>query len=264
MRDGGGVPGEVEAGVLECAACLEHAVARLLGAAGLRDDEHERLGETSLTDPGEHAVHAVGIGIVEERDAHRVIGGLQRGGDELRAEGGAADADHEHASEAVGAVGRADASLVDIGGEALDLSETVRDLAADVVVGGERRVAQPVVADLSFLVEVGHRSLLERVHRIESASRGLLHFLEEPGAELHAADVEPEPDRFVYGEVFAIAIPQEASVHGAFLRSLEPKPESSDGGARQSSERAISRSVDGGLRCGCDGRGVGGGGPLGY
>ena len=81
---------------------LEHAVARLRGAAGLRDDDDERLGEP-LAEAGEHAVDAVGVGVVEEvRASARSSGAAEGVGDELRPERRAADADHEQVAEALG------------------------------------------------------------------------------------------------------------------------------------------------------------------
>ena len=62
-----------EAGAGEGGFGVEHAVAGFRGAAGLGDDDGERGGEFRA-DVGEDALHAVGIGVVEEGDGHRRAG----------------------------------------------------------------------------------------------------------------------------------------------------------------------------------------------
>ncbi len=81
---------------------LDHAVAGLGRAPGLRDDDGERLGE-AVAEPSEHAVEAVGVGVVEEVRRQAVAEAAEGVGHELRAEGRPADADDEHAPEALGA-----------------------------------------------------------------------------------------------------------------------------------------------------------------
>eukprot|EP01035_Chromulina_nebulosa_P033886 gene33885-45391_t len=83
----------------------------------------------------EHVVDAVGIGVVEEGDGELIPAGLAEGVvDELRAEGGAADADHEEIFEF--ALGAGDGAGVNFGGEVLDCGERVGNLRRD---GGGRR-----------------------------------------------------------------------------------------------------------------------------
>ena len=91
--DGDGLVGEAESGAIEGVGSFEHAVAGFGSASGFGDDDGEGAGEV-LTDVGEGAVHAGGVGVVEEVGFE---GGVAADGivDELGAEGGSADADDE-------------------------------------------------------------------------------------------------------------------------------------------------------------------------
>jgi hypothetical protein len=98
--DGDGVGGELEALVAVGGGDLEHGVAGLDGAAGLADDEHE--GARERGDPAEGVVDADGVGVVEGEQP-----GAEGVGEQLRAEGGPADAGEQEVAERL-AVGRGD------------------------------------------------------------------------------------------------------------------------------------------------------------
>jgi hypothetical protein len=122
---------------------------------------------------------AGGVGVVE--DVETAAEGV---GEQLRAEGGAADADEEDVAEAL-AVGGRDGPGVKVGGEGLDLLPARADGRGDRRVGRELRGAQPVVADHAALVGVGERARLDPGHRRQrglQARRGGLEVLaEQPG-----------------------------------------------------------------------------------
>ena len=64
--DGDGVFAEVEAGGFAGGFGFEHAVAGFRGAAGFGNHHDQRAVEAGFGELGEHAVHAVGVGVVEE------------------------------------------------------------------------------------------------------------------------------------------------------------------------------------------------------
>ena len=78
--------GEVEAGLLPAERGFELAVARLRRAAGLGGHNRKR-GAEARVQRVEHAVDAVGVGVVDEMDAELVRLAAECVGDELRAEG---------------------------------------------------------------------------------------------------------------------------------------------------------------------------------
>ena len=126
---------------------LEHAVAGLLGAAGLGDHDDEGVGQAGSPSAAEHAVHAVGIGVVEEEDAHPVAPGPA--GRRLTNCGPSAEPPMPMTSRfsrtcrALGSARRLAAASVDVGGKGLDGGEGAGDFLAQLRCrgAGRRRAA---------------------------------------------------------------------------------------------------------------------------
>jgi hypothetical protein len=135
---------------------------------------------------GEGAVDAVGVGVVEDVEA-----AAEGVGEQLRAEGGAADADEEDRGEAL-AVGGGDGAARDGGGEAVDLVPAGVDLGGDAGLGGALGGAQPVVADAAVLVGVGDRAGLEALHRGQGGAQARGRGLEVGGLQAGVGEVELE------------------------------------------------------------------------
>ena len=115
--DGDGVGGEGESGLLPAERGFELSVARFRRAARLRSHDGER-GAEARAQSVEHAVNTVGVGVIDEMDAEFVRLAAKCVGDELRAEGRAADTDAEEVGEL--ASGAFDLASVDLSGEASD------------------------------------------------------------------------------------------------------------------------------------------------
>lgn len=96
----------------------------------------------------------------------------------------------------------------DVLGEGEDVVDGVLDLGAEEGVGGEARVAEPVVADHAALVGVGDGALLELPHGDEGPLHGRLHAAQELVGEAHAADVDEEAELLVLVEPVHVAVPE--------------------------------------------------------
>jgi hypothetical protein len=118
--------------------------------------------------------------------------------DELRAEGGAADADHEQVLELAARAG--DGAGVDLGREILDGSKRAGDLLRQLLRRCEMWRTQPVVADHAVLVGVGDGALFEGRHIGEGFLHRHLDLREVTIGKRHAADVERQAERGI-GEV---------------------------------------------------------------
>ena len=118
---------------------------------------------------------------------------VPRVGDELRAEGGAADADHEEVFEFT--LGAGDGARVDPGGKVFDRNECGGDRVGQFGRGCELRRAEPVVTDHAALVRVGDGSLLERVHGGEGLPQRPFHRRQETVREIHPAEVQRQSSR---------------------------------------------------------------------
>ena len=191
---------------------LEHAVPGLGGAARFRDDDGQRLGQAAA-EAAEHAVEAVGVGVVEEVGGQAVARAAEGVGDELRAERRPADADDQDVAEPLGAR-RLHPPVVHPRGEVEDARLRVADGGGDLRRGRLLRRAQPVVADHALLVGVGDRPLLERLHRRERPLERRLPVRERPLVEAHAAQVEPHPEAGVVEQQGLVALPELAWGHG--------------------------------------------------
>ena len=112
--------------------------------------------------------------------------------DELGAEGGAADTDHEEVFEF--ALGAGDGAGVDARGEVFDRSERGGNLGGEGGRGRELGRAEPVVADHAVLIGIGDGAFFQGGH----VGEGLLHRGvfggEKIVGERDAADVEREAE----------------------------------------------------------------------
>ena len=98
--DGDRVPAEVEAQRFVGRRRLEHAVTGLRRPSGL-GDHHRQRGTEVLSQRQQRAIDAVGVGVVQEMRLDTVTWTAQGVGNELRAQGGAADSDHQQPVESV-------------------------------------------------------------------------------------------------------------------------------------------------------------------
>ena len=194
--------GEGEAGLLPAERGFELAVARLWRAAGLRGHDCER-GAKARTQRIEHAVDAVGVGVVDEMNPEFVRLAAERVGDELRAEGRAADADAEEVGEL--ASGAFDLAGVHLCGEAGNGVDGGLHFGGNLRVGRELRSTQPVVADHALLVWIGDGAFFERSHVGERLGHGWAHLLGETSRGRGTAEVERDAE---FGEVLEL-LPEE-------------------------------------------------------
>ena len=100
----------------------------------------------------------------------------------------------------------------DVAGEREDAGERGLDFVAEEGVGGEGRVAQPVVADHPALVGVGDGALLELPHRRERPPHGRLHPPQELLGEPDPAHVDEQPQLLVLVQPLHVAVPQPDGV----------------------------------------------------
>ena len=161
---------EVEPGALVGRLRLEHAVARLLGAAGLGDDDGQRLVELPVEPRRARGRCRRDRCCRRSRRVMRSRARAERGGDELGPERRAADADDEQVRE-VAALAAHAPSCARRRRSCLMRASVSSISRRSSGVGASAGVAQPVVADHALLVGVGDGAALERVHGRE----GLLH-----------------------------------------------------------------------------------------
>ncbi len=197
-------PGEARLG-------FQHAVAGFLGAAGFRNHHDQGVIEI-LADFPEDPVEAVGIGVVEEINRHQIARRPERIRDELRPERGAADPDQENALEWL-AARRRDAAHVNVGGELLYSLPRVGDLAAQLVVRRELRIAQPVMADHALFVGVGDGAGLQLAHGGESSLDLRLHLFEKAIRKPHPADVDRKAEVVVAQVILLKTLPERLRSH---------------------------------------------------
>ena len=203
--DGDRVLAEIESGSFIGSLGLQHPVACLRRATGFGNDHHQGLGETLLLQLRENAVHPGRIGVVEEMNRQlrvRAEGIIH----ELRAEGGAADADEQELLE-LSARGWRDLTGVDLFREFLERFQRLGDLLSDLLVRREGGVAQPVVADHALLVRVYDRAAFQ----LGDAGEGLvdlrLHGAEEGVLDVHQREVDGEAEFRVTDDGLAVAGP---------------------------------------------------------
>ncbi len=177
---------------------LEHAVARLLRAAGLRDHDRERRGQAASVAAMRESSRSMPSGSVLSKKNGR---SGSRGEPSASATncGPSAEPPMPTTRRFVkrGGLLRRDAARVHGRGEVLDPRERPADRLGRLRVGRELRRAQPVVADAPLLVGVRDRAVLERVHRGErGGERGrherVLHAARRPRGRLREVDEERE------------------------------------------------------------------------
>ena len=141
----------------------DHAVAGLRRAAGLGDDDDEGLGQRKLL---EHTQHAVGVRVVQKAHGQAFSG--QRICDQLRAQGGTADADDQ--AGAVGTPGGGhDTPAQNIRRKSLQRRKRLVNLSLQLRRRGQRAVAQPVMPHHAALIRVGDRPALQLGHLFVSS-----------------------------------------------------------------------------------------------
>ena len=175
--NGHGVLAEIEPGARVLKLRLDHPVARLLCAAGFGDHHHQCAPEPAL-EPAEDAVKAVGIGVIQKMQPHRIGLGAERIGDKLRTERRPADADEQHVGE-LPAAADAGCEFADVGIRPLDLGAQFRS-------GCELRGAEPVVAGHAPFVGIRDPACLQLPHLFKGALCVRFHSAEEVVRETHA------------------------------------------------------------------------------
>ena len=203
---GDGMFRKIQTGFFKARPRFEHPVARFLRAAGFGDDDDEGVREPGA-DLFEDAIEAVRIGVIEKEDIHRIARRAEGVGDELRSERRAADSDEQDVLERLPAR-RRDSADVNIGGEFLDARVGFDNVGAQLVVRRKRRVAQPVMPDLAFLIRVGDPAGFEVAHRGEGLLDLRLHFFEEAVGKTHPADIERKAEIVVAQKIFLEPLPE--------------------------------------------------------
>ena len=141
---------------------LKHAVAGFLGAARLGDDDGKRAVQGTIQ-AGDHPIHAIWIGIIEEIGLQLILAALTQGmGDKLWAEGRTTNADHQKILEPTSLA--LNGTLMNFLSEGLDLREGLLDLISFFRGRGQTGVAQPVVTYLAPLIRIGHSPTLQGFH----------------------------------------------------------------------------------------------------
>ena len=220
LGDGDGVGPEVEAVGPVAGGRLQHPVAGLGGPARLGDDDRQRAVE-AVADAVQHAGDAVGVGVVEEVRAQPFAGPAQRLGDELRPQRRAADADQQVALERLAA--RCEQRTVaHLGGEGHHLVAGRLDRLPGGVVRARGGSPQPVVADLAPLVRIGDLPRLEGPHLLEGPGEGCRERGDDRLVETGAGDVEPEAERLVVEQPFAVTLPTLGEAHRVIITALTP------------------------------------------
>ena len=187
---GDGVFSEIESGGPVARGRLDHRVARLRRAAGLRGDDRERPTEPPV-ESCENAVETVRIGVVEEEHHEPVVLRMTESvGDELRPECRAADADAEDRFKIPGDA--PDRAGVNLFRKALDGLDRAGDRVAQLRCRREFRRAQPIMPDHAVLVGIRDRALFERGHRGVRPLDFRLQTRKKIVRERHATDVDRE------------------------------------------------------------------------
>ncbi len=157
--------------------------------------------------PVEHAIETIRIGIVEEKDIHRVVRRAERVCHKLRPERRAADPNVENVLETFSIFSR-DFAAVNIFGEFLDAANRVFDFRPDFRCRRKRRIPQPVMTDHSLFCRISDCSRLQFSHRRERLLNPRLHFLEQIIRKFHAADVEGKTELTVFQEISLESLPE--------------------------------------------------------
>ncbi len=183
---------EVESGTPVGGLGLEHPVARFRSSAGLRD--HHRQSPPQLTvEAGQHRVHAVRIGVVEEENPHPVAPGMSEGmGDKLRPQGRPSDPDHQQVGEPAGSA--RESAGMNPRRDPLDLRQRRLDLARHLRGRSQAGGSQPVVADHPLFVRIGYGARFELSHFHEGLLQRGLHAGQERVGNAETTQIEAEPD----------------------------------------------------------------------
>ena len=174
----------------------------------LGDDDDEGLVEAGPRELGEHAVDAVGVGVVEEEDG--CIWSV-RGWPRASATncGPRAEPPMPMSSTCLklGAGWRRDRAGVDVGGEILDARRVSRDFLR--IISGRGRscgVAQPVVADHAAFVGVGDGTGFDCLHVGEGLGDARLKLSDVTRRNVHQGEVEGESVLGVTDEALIVGL----------------------------------------------------------
>jgi hypothetical protein len=172
---------------------FQHAVACFLGAAALADYHGEGFSHPPFQ-LRQHLVHAIRIGVIEEIRPKPIGARLaQRIGHELRAEGGAANADDQQIFKRTGRA--LDLTVVDFRGKCPQRRQSILNFLLHRP--GRRQLgrAQPVMADHALLIRIGYTAFFELGHRYVGALHARLHAGEIIVRKEDATDVEGQAQR---------------------------------------------------------------------
>jgi hypothetical protein len=197
--------GKGEAGLFVSGFGFEHSVAGFFGAAGLGNDQTKGLAQRSV-ELIQDAIHAVGVGIVEEEQPDFVgFRVAERMRDELRSESRAADADEQQLGER--AIYSVNSSSVHVCRKLFDSSDRVLDFGADFGVRRQFRIAQPIMANHPVFVGVGDGAFFEGVHGDKRLVHPAGHFLEVIIRKIDPAQINRQADLRKGGVVALESLP---------------------------------------------------------
>jgi hypothetical protein len=165
---------------------------------------------------------------------------------DMRAQRRAADADVQHVGERLPS-GVGDAALTDVLGEGRERPSTVAPMPRAMSIDGAScRRAEPVMADLAALVDVGHGPLLDRRHRGEGA---------RPGQRVDVRRREPHRGGVERGEVVGGGAGASGTGGGRATRLLRAADGNAVGGGHTRGPNTwpsrVQFTVGRGVRSGC-------------
>src|SRR5437588_11229032 len=157
-------------------------------------------------------IESIRIGVVEEINVQGILRSSERVRDELRTQCRTANPDGENMLKLFAAAAF-DFSRMDISREFFDLRVRLFDLGAQLSIGRERRFAQPIMADHSFLVRIRDSACLQVAHGRECLVDLRLHLAEEIVRKSHPADVDRKSELVVTQKVLLKPLPKRRRSH---------------------------------------------------
>jgi hypothetical protein len=206
-RDGDGGAGEFQVRAGEGGSAISAAALRV--SAVPPDLETTMTSASSSAPPSRASARSKPSGSVlsKKMDADGVVGRGERVGDELRSQGGAADAGEQDVAEGLARLAE-QLARAQARGEVADLALHRADGLGGCGVGGAVGIAQPVVADGALFVGIGDLARFEPLHGVQGPLDGRVHALEKVVAEAHAADVERQAEIGRGAEPALVAFPE--------------------------------------------------------
>jgi len=144
-----------------------------------------------FTEALHQTVDAIRVGVVQKVNRERRTRIGQCIGHQLRSQGRTADANHQHAGEFL-AIGRHDGPCTHIVGKFQRRLQRGDDLALQLRVGSQLRIAQPIMAHHAAFVRIGNRARLQSLHVAEGTLDASRLRGEHIFRECHLADVDGE------------------------------------------------------------------------